>query len=201
MIDHVYISVTDIEKSLAFYAEALKPLGWSIFGNYDSASGPESVPDLYGIGDDVYGKGAGVGSSIWLRKRHPGETGLYVGIVCDTNELVDAAYAAAIKAGGIDEETGGSYLFRPRLLRRQRSRLRRQPPRIRTQGVEPEATRVAHRCTGALAVRSAPPAPTRESHAAWRTTHRLRSATARAASRRSATGDVTDPASAPAASS
>ena len=103
MIDHVYISVTDIEKSLAFYAEALKPLGWSIFGNYDSASGPESVPDLYGIGDDVYGKGAGVGSSIWLRKRHPGETGLYVGIVCDTNELVDAAYAAAIKAGGIDE--------------------------------------------------------------------------------------------------
>ena len=30
-------------------------------------------------------------------------TGLYVGIVCDTNELVDAAYAAAIKAGGTDE--------------------------------------------------------------------------------------------------
>src|SRR6266853_6502822 len=29
--------------------------------------------------------------------------GLYIGIVCDTNELVDAAYAAAIKAGGTDE--------------------------------------------------------------------------------------------------
>ncbi|WP_124645967.1 MULTISPECIES: VOC family protein [unclassified Burkholderia] len=67
MIDHVYISVTDIEKSLIFYSEALKPLGWSVFGNYDSANGPASVPDLYGIGDDVYGKGEGVGSSIWLR--------------------------------------------------------------------------------------------------------------------------------------
>jgi catechol 2,3-dioxygenase-like lactoylglutathione lyase family enzyme len=103
MIDHVYISVTNIDKSLAFYLEALKPLGWSAFGNYNSASGPESVPDLYGIGDEAYGGGKAVGSSIWLRQRKRGETGLYLGIVCDTNEQVDAAYAAAIKAGGSDE--------------------------------------------------------------------------------------------------
>ena len=88
---------------MAFYAEALKPLGWRAFGNYDSASGPKGVPDLYGIVDDVYGRGKAVGSSIWLRQRKLGETGLYVGIVCDTNELVDAAYAAAIKAGDTDE--------------------------------------------------------------------------------------------------
>lgn len=31
------------------------------------------------------------------------ETGLYLGIVCDSNELVDAAFAAAIEAGGRDE--------------------------------------------------------------------------------------------------
>jgi catechol 2,3-dioxygenase-like lactoylglutathione lyase family enzyme len=103
MIDHVYISVTNIEKSLALYLEALKPLGWSKFGKYDSASGPNSVPDLHGIGDDVYKRRDAVGSSIWLRQRKSGETGLYLGIVCDTNELVDAAFAAAIKAGGIDE--------------------------------------------------------------------------------------------------
>jgi catechol 2,3-dioxygenase-like lactoylglutathione lyase family enzyme len=102
MIDHVYISVTNIARSLAFYCEALKPLGWSAFGNYASASGPEGVPDLFGIGDDVCGGGKAVGSSIWLRQRKPGETGLYLGIVCDTNELVDA-YAAAIEAGGTDE--------------------------------------------------------------------------------------------------
>ena len=103
MIDHVYISVTDIEKSLAFYLEALKPLGWREFGTYDAASGPDTVPDLYGLGDDTYVSGTGVGSSIWLRQRKPGETGLYLGIVCESNRAVDAAYAAAISAGGIDE--------------------------------------------------------------------------------------------------
>jgi hypothetical protein len=72
-------------------------------GSYDSASGPEGVPSLYGLCDDIYGTGNGVGSSIWLRHRQPGETGLYLGIVCGSNEAVDAAYAAAIKAGGTDE--------------------------------------------------------------------------------------------------
>ncbi len=47
--------------------------------------------------------GKEVGSSIWLRRRMLGETGLYLGIVCDSNELVDAAYAAAIAAGATDE--------------------------------------------------------------------------------------------------
>ena len=48
MIDHVYISVTNIENSVAFYLEALKPLGWHECGSYSSASGPEGVPDLFG---------------------------------------------------------------------------------------------------------------------------------------------------------
>jgi catechol 2,3-dioxygenase-like lactoylglutathione lyase family enzyme len=103
VIDHVYISVTNIEKSLAFYLEALKPLGWAEIGNYDAASGPDTVPDLCGLGDHSYVTGTGVGSSIWLRQREPGDTGLYLGIACDTNQAVDAAYAAAISAGGIDE--------------------------------------------------------------------------------------------------
>ena len=103
MIDHVYISVTNIGKSLAFYLEALKPLGWAKSGDYDAAAGPDTVPNLYGIGDHSYTTGTGVGSTICLRQRNPGETGLYVGIVCDTNQAVDAAYAAAIRAGGIGE--------------------------------------------------------------------------------------------------
>lgn len=103
MIDHVYISVTDIERSLTFYAQALQPLGWSLLGNYDATGGPENVPDLYGLGDNNYVTGTGPGSSIWIRQRQPGETGLYVGIACDSNEAVDAAYAAAITAGGTDD--------------------------------------------------------------------------------------------------
>jgi catechol 2,3-dioxygenase-like lactoylglutathione lyase family enzyme len=103
MIDHVYISVTDIEKSLAFYLAALKPLGWREIGNYDAAAGPASVPDLYGLGDATYVSGTGVGSSIWLRRRTLGEKGLYLGIVCESNEAVEAAYAAAISSGGVDD--------------------------------------------------------------------------------------------------
>jgi hypothetical protein len=98
MIDHV-----DIEKSLAFYLEALKPLGWREIGNYDVAAGPASVPDLYGLGNATYISGTGVGSSIWLRQRTPGETGPYLGLVCESNEAVDAAYTAAISSGGIDQ--------------------------------------------------------------------------------------------------
>jgi catechol 2,3-dioxygenase-like lactoylglutathione lyase family enzyme len=103
MIDHVYISVTNIESSLAFYSATLERLGWRECGSYNAASGPEGVPSLFGLCDDIYGTGNGVGSSIWLRQRQPGETGLYLGVVCGSNQAVDAAYAAAIKAGGIDE--------------------------------------------------------------------------------------------------
>ena len=103
MIDHIYISVTNIERSLAFYSEALQPLGWRAIGNYNAASGPEGVPSLYGIGDDAFISGKAIGSSIWLRQRELGETGLYVGIVCDTKELVKAVHAAAVRAGGTDE--------------------------------------------------------------------------------------------------
>jgi len=103
VIDHVYISVTDVARSLAFYAAALKPLGWRELGNYDSTGGPAGVPDLYGLGDSAYGSGDTVGSSIWLRQRQPGETGLYLGIVADDHAEVDAAYAAAIEAGGKSE--------------------------------------------------------------------------------------------------
>ena len=103
MIDHVYISVTDIEKSLAFYLAALEPLGWRAIGNYDAAAGPASVPDLYGLGDATYTSCTGAGSSIWLRRRTLGETGLYLGIACESNEAVDAAYTAAISSGGIDQ--------------------------------------------------------------------------------------------------
>jgi len=103
MLDHVYISVSNVTRSFAFYAAALDPLGWCELGNYDSASGPEGVPDLCGLGDAAYGTGVAIGSSIWLRERLPGETGLYIGFVADDRAAVDAAYAAALKAGGRDD--------------------------------------------------------------------------------------------------
>jgi catechol 2,3-dioxygenase-like lactoylglutathione lyase family enzyme len=103
VIDHVYISVSDVSRSVAFYSAALAPLGWRELGSYDSSSGPDPVPDLYGLGDDAYGSGVAVGSSIWLRRRQPDETGLYIGFVADDHAAVNAAYAAALDAGGTSE--------------------------------------------------------------------------------------------------
>jgi catechol 2,3-dioxygenase-like lactoylglutathione lyase family enzyme len=103
VLDHIYISVSDVARSLAFYAAALKPLGWRELGGYDSSTGPAEVPDLWGLGDEAYGSGAAVGCSIWLRERQAGETGLYVGFVADDEAEVTAAYVAAIDAGGTSE--------------------------------------------------------------------------------------------------
>jgi catechol 2,3-dioxygenase-like lactoylglutathione lyase family enzyme len=103
VIDHIYISVSDVPRSLAFYAAALAPLGWRELGSYDSSSGPPGVPNLYGLADEAYGSGITVGSSIWLRQRQPSETGLYVGFVADNEAEVDAVYAAAMEAGGTSE--------------------------------------------------------------------------------------------------
>ena len=111
MIDHVYISVSDISRSLAFYAAALQPLGWRELGAYDSSTGPAHVPDLVGLGDREYGSGTAVGSSIWLRERQPGETGLYLGVVADSTAEVDAAYAAALAAGAQDDGAAGPRLY------------------------------------------------------------------------------------------
>lgn len=103
VLDHIYISVSDVPRSLAFYAAALEPLGWRELGSYDSSTGPAGVPDLYGLADAAYGSGVAVGSSIWLRQRQPGESGLYVGFVADDEAEVNASYAAAIEAGGTSE--------------------------------------------------------------------------------------------------
>jgi catechol 2,3-dioxygenase-like lactoylglutathione lyase family enzyme len=103
VIDHIYISVSDVPRSLAFYAATLEPLGWRELGRYDSSTGPAGIPDLYGLADEAYGSGVAVGSSIWLRLRQSGETGLYVGFVADNEDEVSSAYAAAIAAGGTSE--------------------------------------------------------------------------------------------------
>ncbi|CAN5458317.1 VOC family protein [soil metagenome] len=103
MIDHVYVSVSDPTRSLAFYVAALEPLGWREFVTYDGASGPDTVPDLFGLIDGPPDAAGTIRTTIWLRQRKAGETGLYLGIQADDPAEVDAAYAAALAAGGQDD--------------------------------------------------------------------------------------------------
>jgi catechol 2,3-dioxygenase-like lactoylglutathione lyase family enzyme len=103
VIDHVYISVSDIKRSRKLYRAILESLGWRGFGEYKA---PEHIdtPDLYGFADKHHGSGVKIGSSVWLRESNSG-TGVLAGIVAASPEEVDAAYDAAIKAGARDAGT------------------------------------------------------------------------------------------------
>ena len=60
MLDHVIITVRDLDRSIAFYETALKPLGIVHALDYDGKNGPEGHPDLKGFGrDGAYSSGSG----------------------------------------------------------------------------------------------------------------------------------------------
>jgi hypothetical protein len=63
MIDHIILTVSDFQRSLAFYAKARKPLGITNFIDYE---GHDGLPDLKGFGD-------GKGAFFWLKKGKPQE--------------------------------------------------------------------------------------------------------------------------------
>lgn len=99
MIDHVYISASNPERSFEFLLSALKPLGWAEFGRF-SSGGPGTEVDTWGIGEGT--------NSIWLRHPKAGTVeGSYLGIAANTTDDVDAAYAAALDAGGNDDGAPG----------------------------------------------------------------------------------------------
>ena len=90
MIDHVILTVSDFERSVAFYAKALKPLGITNFTDYE---GHDGHPDLRGFGD-------GKRAFFWLKEGRPDPQAVHVGFVAKDHDEVDAFYKAAVAAGG-----------------------------------------------------------------------------------------------------
>lgn len=95
MLDHVFISVSDLKRSVAFYSAALAPLGIADRVDYDGADGPPGHPDLKGFGADgrVF---------FWLREGVVEGGAAHIGFIADSHAEVDAAYAAALAAGATD---------------------------------------------------------------------------------------------------
>ncbi len=95
MLDHVFLSVSDLTRSIAFYAAALAPLGITDRVDYDGADGPPGHPDL---------KGFGCGGRIffWLRTGVVEGGAAHIGFIAKSKAEVDAAYAAAMAAGASD---------------------------------------------------------------------------------------------------
>ena len=103
MLDHVFVSVTDVQRSIAFYERALAPLGISHILDYDGKDGPPGHPDLKGFGRDgrVF---------FWLRPGHADSRCAHIGFVAHSQTEVDAFHAAALAAGASDNGAPGARL-------------------------------------------------------------------------------------------
>jgi catechol 2,3-dioxygenase-like lactoylglutathione lyase family enzyme len=94
MLDHLGIAVTDFDRSKAFYARALAPLGITVL--------MEPVPGIAGFGEQRDQK-----PYFWIGTRDAAQTGVHVAFAADTRELVDAFHAAALEAGATDNGAPG----------------------------------------------------------------------------------------------
>ena len=103
MLDHVFLSVSDIECSIAFYTATLSPLGITKRLDYDGKDGPPGHPDLKGFG-------ANGRMFFWLRKGVVSGQSAHVGFLANGQAEVDAAYAAAMAAGATDNGAPGARL-------------------------------------------------------------------------------------------
>src|SRR5258708_32909222 len=85
MIDHIILTVSDFERSVAFYAKALKPLGITNFTDYE---GQDGHPDLKGFGD-------GKRAFFWLKEGKPDPQAVHVVLLPQHHAQVEAFYKAA----------------------------------------------------------------------------------------------------------
>jgi catechol 2,3-dioxygenase-like lactoylglutathione lyase family enzyme len=92
VIDHIGIAVADLDRSIAFYEQALAPLGYKLLKKYDGMAA---------------GFGMGGKPDFWIG---PGAAGAptHVAFHAARRSLVDAFYAAAIAAGGTDNGAPGT---------------------------------------------------------------------------------------------
>lgn len=92
MMDHIILSVSDVQRSLKFYEAALAPLNISMFMPF---KGEDGHPDLWGFGD-------GQRAFFWLKQGTPYPDAIHWGFQADDNKAVDAFYRAAMAAGAKD---------------------------------------------------------------------------------------------------
>ena len=100
MLDHVFLTVSDIRRSIAFYEAALAPLGINERFDYDGKNGPPGHPDLKGFG----AKGR---FYLWLQEGTADGHAAHLGFAGNSRKQVDAAYAAAMAAGATDNGAPG----------------------------------------------------------------------------------------------
>lgn len=103
MLDHLFISVSDIQRAIRFYEATLEPLGITARLDYDGKDGPPGHPDLKGFG-------ANGRMFFWLREGVVEGQAAHVGFVAHNRNAVEKAYAAALANGATDNGAPGARL-------------------------------------------------------------------------------------------
>jgi catechol 2,3-dioxygenase-like lactoylglutathione lyase family enzyme len=88
VVDHIYLPVTDLDRSLDFYQALLTPLASARRWDFKAQSG---WPDLYGFGEEP---------GFWLKQSSTAFPDLYVAFTALSEEAVQKAYDAALSHGG-----------------------------------------------------------------------------------------------------
>ena len=90
MIDHIYLPVTDLQRSETFYSAMLGPLGKSERWHFKAQAG---YSDLAGFGEP------GI-PGFWLKASKTTCAELYVAFAAKNEAAVNKAYEAALANGG-----------------------------------------------------------------------------------------------------
>ena len=91
MIDHIGISVSDLERSVAFYTKALAPLGYTLIKKYDGMAA---------------GFGVGGKPDFWIGKGEV-KSHTHVALLAKGRAAVRDFHTAALAAGGKDNGAPG----------------------------------------------------------------------------------------------
>jgi len=97
-LDHVSLSVADIERAKAFYLAALPPAGLELVADLSAAMTGGARAVAFGIGR----KG-----NLWLTDTGPQTPQAHICFRVGSRAAVQAFHAAALKAGGTDNGAPG----------------------------------------------------------------------------------------------
>lgn len=103
MLDHIFLTVSNTERSVTFYDRVLPHLGINRRHDYDGIEGPPGHPDLKGFG-------ANGRIFFWLRSGTPYPDAVHVGFVAKSENMVNQAYSEAIDAGATEIHPPGAQL-------------------------------------------------------------------------------------------
>ena len=98
MIDHIGLAVSNMERSKAFYVDALKPLGIAIVMEVTAEQTGADAHAGFGTDDKAF---------FWIGGGAKPKGGTHVAFTAPTRTDVDAFYHAALAAGGRDNGPPG----------------------------------------------------------------------------------------------